>query len=111
MGDAGTLTMKSLKPKTTRKYVDDYENLLNTIEQEHSVHGVDIAATENMDLKSRRESDTNTMPSVMTMDLARNSKTMDKANTNQTIDRHDEEPIIDFELEQEMIDLDKANNM
>jgi len=86
--------MNTSKVSPNTRKLDEYEDLLNTIEQEGQSHGMDVAATENLDLGSRRESDA--MPSTMTIDRA---------------NLHEEEPIIDFELEQEMINMsDKQQN-
>lgn len=65
-GVKGTLTMKASNAKRTSP-VDDYEDLLNTIEQEHSRENVSGAA-DGRNIQSSSQRTGSNMPSAMTMD-------------------------------------------
>ena len=93
-----TMVPQGSASRSPKAYVDDYEELLNTIEQEQQINANSRSNRVPGDVTKNRDSGA-TMPSVMTIDRARNSH---------TIDRHEEEPIIDFELERDMVGLDKT---
>ena len=94
-----TMVPQGSASRSPKAYVDDYEELLNTIEQEQQINANSRSNRgAGGDVPKNRESGA-TMPSAMTIDRARNSH---------TFDRHEEEPIIDFELERDMVDLDKT---
>lgn len=83
-----------MKAHPIKENYDEYEDLLNTIEQEHSTIKPQAAQGSMMQVK-RNDSD---LPAGSTLTK---DETVSHMN-HKTMNLHEDEPIIDFQLEQEI---------
>jgi len=99
--EQNSMTMKAVKKKQKDNVLDDYEDLLNTIEQETNQQ--EALSSMMTGLRNSQKSLTEGGPPKNLN--ASQLGTGETGNLRSMIVRKEDEPTIDFELEQEMIDL------
>lgn len=103
--DSGNVNSNRVNRDSSVKPYDEYEDLLNTIEQEQSTVNGGFMGAKNSRSELRKQSVQADTTSIMTMDRA-GAKNSQANNRNE----QENEPMIDFDLEQEMIGFDNEKN-